>query len=122
MGYLLDQNYAMHDSAKNAVKLTDYSTMITSYLTDHFSEIIPNGNGELHSLGLFLGKNIQFIPNDTGRAIVPDQIHEFMKKNAVFERAFGRGVGENFELLDEALQMLILEHVGHSYRIWCGVG
>lgn len=119
--YLSGQNYAMHDSAKNAVKLTDYSMMrIISYLTDHFSEIIPKGSGELHSLGLFLGKNIQFIPNDTGTRIVPDQIYGFMKKNAVFERAFGRGVGENFELLDEALQMLILEHV--DTQIEFGVG
>ena len=119
--YLSGQNYAMHDSAKNAVKLTDYSRMkIISYLTDHFSEIIPKGSGELHSLGLFLGKNIQFIPNDTGRGIVPEQIYGFMKKNAVFERAFGRGVGENFELLDEVLQMLILEHV--DAHIEFGVG
>jgi hypothetical protein len=119
--YLSGQNYAMHDSAKNAVELTDYSRMkIISYLTDHFLEIIPKGSGELHTLGLFLGKNIQFIPNDTGRAIVPDQIYGFMKKNAVFERAFARGVGENFELLDEALQMLILEHV--DTHIEFGVG
>jgi hypothetical protein len=119
--YLSGQNYAMHDSAKNAVKLTDHSRMkIISYLTNHFLEIAPKGNGELHSLGLFLGKNIQFIPNDTGRRIVPDQIHGFMKKNAVFERAFGRGVGENFESLDEVLQMLILEHV--DTHIEFGVG
>jgi hypothetical protein len=110
--YLSGQNYAMHDSAKNAIRLMDYSRMkIISYMTDHFLDIFPKGSGELHSLGLFLGKNIEFIPNDTGRKIVPDQIYGFMKKNAVFERAFGRGVGENFELLDEVLQMLILEHV-----------
>jgi hypothetical protein len=119
--YLSGQNYAMHDSAKNAVKLTDYSMMkIISYLTDHISEIIPKGSGELHSLGFFLGKNIQFIPNDTGRGIVPDQIYGFMRKNAVFERAFGSGVGENFELLDEALQLLILEHV--DTHVEFGVG
>ncbi len=119
--YLTGQNYAMHDSAKNAVKLTDYARMkIVSYLTDQFLEITPKGNGELYSLGLFLGKNIQFIPNDTGRGIVPDQIYGFMKKNAVFERAFGRGVGENFELLDEPLQMLILEYV--DTHIEFGVG
>jgi hypothetical protein len=119
--YLSGQNYAMHDSAKNAVKLSDYSMMkIVSYLTDHFSEIIPKGSGELHSLGLFLGKNIQSIPNDTGRGIVPDQIYGFMKKNAIFERAFGRGIGENFESLDEPLQMLILEHV--DTHVEFGVG
>ncbi|MDQ3851242.1 MAG: hypothetical protein M3299_00235 [Thermoproteota archaeon] len=120
--FLSGQNYAMHDSAKNAVRLTDYPRMkIISYLTDHFSEIIPKGNGELHSLGLFLGKNIQFIPNDTGRGIVPDQIYGFMKKNAVFERAFGHGVGENFELLDEVLQMLILEHVDTDIEFGVGL-
>jgi hypothetical protein len=119
--YLSGQNYAMHDSAKNAVKLTDYSRMkIISYLTEKFLEIVPKGNGELHSLGIFLGKNIQFIQNDTGRGIVPDQIYGFMKKNAVFERAFGRGIGENFELLDELLQMLILEHV--DTHVEFGVG
>jgi hypothetical protein len=120
--YLSGQNYAMHDSAKNAVKLTDYSMMkIISYLTEHFSEIVPKGTGELHSLGLFLGKNIQFIPNDTGGGIVPDQIHGFMKKNAVFERAFGRGVGENFESLDEPLQILILEHVDTHVEFGIGL-
>ena len=119
--YLSGQNYAMHDSAKNAVKLNDYSMMkIISYLTEHFSEIIPEGSGELHSLGLFLGKNIQFIPNDPGRGIVPNQIYGFMKKNAVFERAFGRGIGESFESLDEPLQMLILEHV--DTHVEFGVG
>jgi hypothetical protein len=120
--YLSGQNYAMHDSAKNAVRLTDYSRMkIISYLTDHFLEIIPKGNAELHSLGLFLGKNIEFIPNDAGRRIVPDQIYGFMKKNAVFERAFGRGVGENLELLEEALQLLILEHVDTDIEFGVGL-
>jgi hypothetical protein len=119
--YFSGQNYAMHDSAKSAVRLSDYSRMkVISYLTDHFLEIIPKGNAELHSLGLFLGKNIQFIPNDTGRRIVPDQIYGFMKKNAIFERVFGRGIGENFELLDEPLQMLILEHI--DTHIEFGVG
>lgn len=31
-----------------------------------------------------------------------------MKKNAVFARAVGQGIGENFELLDDALQQSIL--------------
>ena len=120
--YLSGQNYAMHDSAKNAVRLTDYARMkIISYLTEHFSEIIPKGNAELHSLGLFLGKNIEFIPNDAGRRILPDQICRFMKKNAVFERAFGRGVGENLELLEEGLQMLILEHVDADIEFGVGL-
>jgi hypothetical protein len=120
--YLSGQNYAMHDSAKNAVRLMDYSTMkIISYMTEHFLEIFPKGKSELHSLGIFLGKNIEFVPNDTAKRIVPDQIYEFMRKNAVFERAFGRGVGENFEQLDEVLQMLILEHVDTHTEFGVGV-
>jgi hypothetical protein len=93
---------------------------ITSYLTDHFLDIISQVKGDFHSLGVFVGKNIEFIPNDNGPRLVPDQIYGFMKKNAVFERAFGHGVGQNFEQLDEVLQMLILEHV--DTHIEFGVG
>ena len=119
--YVSGQNYAMHDSAKNAVRLTEYSRMkITSYLTNHFLDIISQVKGDFHSLGVFLGKNIEFIPNDNGPRLLPDQIYGFMRKNAVFERAFGHGVGQNFEQLDEVLQMLILEHV--DTHIEFGVG
>ena len=34
-----------------------------------------------------------------------------MKTNALFERAIGPGVGENFELLEDSLQDSILEFV-----------
>lgn len=120
--YLSGQSYAMHDSAKSAVKLTDYSKMkIASYLSSNFSDL-PKGAGELHSLGLFLGKNIQFVSDSTGRpAVVPDQIYEFMKKNASFERAIGRGVGENFELLDDALQQMILGLVNTEIEFGTGL-
>jgi len=120
--YLSGQNYAMHDSAKYAVRLTEYSKMkMVSYLTEHFVETIQNRKGELHSLGLFLGKNIEFVPNDTEKKLIPDQLYSFMKKNAVFEQAFGCGVGETFELLDEPLQMLILEHVDTNTEFGVGL-
>jgi hypothetical protein len=108
--YLSGQNYAMHDSAKNAIKLTDHSRMkIASYLTKNFSGIVPKGAGELHSLGLFIGKNIQFLSDDAEEPLaIPANIYVFMKRNAVFARAAGQGVGENFELLDDALQQSIL--------------
>ena len=122
--YLSGQNYAMHDSARNAVRLPDYSRMkIVSHLMSHFLEILPRGDGELYSLGLFLGRNIQFISppgSAAAKRIVPEQVYGFMKKKAVFERAIGRGVGENFELLDEPLQESILEFV--DTEIEFGVG
>ena len=43
-----------------------------------------------------------------------------MKTNAIFERAIGRGVGENFELLEDSLQESILEFV--DTEIEFGVG
>jgi hypothetical protein len=119
--YLSGQNYSMHDSAKNGVKLTDYARMkITSYLAQSFSEIVPAGSSELHSLGVFLGKNIEFIPQDETGLPIPGHIYGFMKKNSYFERALGRGVGENFERLDDVLQERILRLV--DTEIEFGVG
>jgi class 3 adenylate cyclase len=121
--YLSGRNYSMHDSAKNAVTLSDYSKMrIISYFTNHFQETLPRGDGELYSLGLFLGRNIQYglFDLDYAKRVVPDKIYRFMKTNAVFERAIGRGVGENFELLEDQIQDLILEFV--DTEIEFGVG
>jgi hypothetical protein len=119
--YLSGQSYAMHDSAKNAIRLTDHANMkIASYLTEHFPEIIPSGSAQLHSLGLFLGKNIRFISNDNKGAVVTEHIYAFMKRKAVFERAIGRGVGEEFEKLDDVLQKSILDYV--DTEIEFGVG
>ena len=92
--YLSGRNYSMHDSAKNAITLSDYSKMrIISYFTSNFQGILPLGDGELYSLGLFLGRNIQYGLSDLdySKKIVPDEIYQFMKTNAVFERAIGRG-------------------------------
>jgi class 3 adenylate cyclase len=120
--YLSGQNYSMHDSAKNAIRLSDYSKMrIISYLSRHFSKIVPRGDGELYSLGLFLGRNIHFGLSDVeSKKIVPGEIFRFMKTNAIFERAIGRGVGENFELLEDLLQDLILKFI--DTEIEFGVG
>jgi class 3 adenylate cyclase len=121
--YLSGRNYSMHDSAKNAITLSDYSKMrIIFYFTSNFQGIIPLGDGEIYSLGLFLGRNIQYGLSDLDYAkkIVPDEIYRFMKTNAVFERAIGRGVGESFELLEDSLQDSILEFV--DTEIEFGVG
>jgi class 3 adenylate cyclase len=121
--YLSGRNYSMHDSAKNAITLSDYTKMkLISYFTSHFQEILPLGEGELYSLGLFLGRNIQYGLSDLdySKKIVPDEMYRFMKTNAIFERAIGRGVGENFELLEDSLQDSILEFV--DTEIEFGVG
>ena len=109
--YLSGQNYAMHDSAKNAIKLTDFARMkIATYLSENFAQLVHGGDGELHSLGLFVGRNLEFAGGEKGLTI-PEQIHSFMKTNAVFERAVGRGVGDVFERLDDSLQASVLELV-----------
>ena len=109
--YLSGQNYAMHDSAKNAIKLTDFARMkIASYLSENFAQLVHGGDGELYSLGLFVGRNLEFVGGEKGRTI-PEQIYSFMKTSAVFERAVGRGVGDVFERLDDSLQANVLELV-----------
>jgi hypothetical protein len=121
--YLSGKNYAMHDSAKNAIRLTDYSRIrIISYVVNNFPDILPKSEGELNPLGLFLGKNIQFVLSDIGQGLtVPTKIYEFMKKNAVFERAIGRGIGENFELLEDLTQQLILRLVDTELELGVGL-
>ena len=78
---------------RTQLDLLIFKIKMVSYLTEHFSETIQNSKGD-YILWSFFGKNIEFIPNDTGKKIIPDQIYGFMKKNAVFEQAFGCGVGE----------------------------
>ncbi len=121
--YLSGRNYSMHDSAKNAITLSDYSKMkIITYITSNFQGILPLGDGDLYSLGIFLGRNIQYGLSDLDsiKKIVPGEIYRFMKTNAVFERAIGRGVGENFEILEDSLQDSILEFI--DTEIEFGVG
>ena len=61
-----------------------------------------------------------YLISDYSKKIVPDDMYRFMKTNAIFERAIGSGVGENFELLEDSLQDLILEFV--DTEIEFGVG
>jgi hypothetical protein len=128
--YLSGQNYAMHDSAKNAIRLTDYSRMkIITYLTKNFTDIVPKGAGELHSLGLFIGRNIQFASENIAERRekeapprpVPSKVYAFMRNSAVLARALGQGIGENFELLDDALQQSILLLVDSELEFGVGL-
>jgi len=121
--FLSGKNYAMHDSVKNAVRLTDHARMqVVAYLADNFSNLVQKGEGDLHSLGLFIGKNIQFIANETHMSLlIPEQIYRSMKKNAVFERAIGRGIGENFELLEDSVQESILGLVDTELEFGVGL-
>jgi hypothetical protein len=110
--YLSGQFYSMHDVCKDAVKLTDeVKAKILSYLSDRFLDIITNETNHNHQFGVFLGKNIQFIPRDQSYPFLPDNIYKYMKKSVEFERAFGQGVGEVFDSLDDDLQYIILERV-----------
>ncbi len=102
----------MHDVCREAVKWTDeVKAKILNYLCNHFSNIITDDVNLIHSFGIFLGKNIQFIPRDKYSPFLPEIIYKYMKKNVEFERAFGQGIGEVFDLLEDDLQNIILQRI-----------
>jgi hypothetical protein len=73
--------------------------------------MIPTEDNQTYLFGLFLGKNIQFVPHDISHPFLPKQIYEYMKSKRYFEIGLGQGVGENFPSLDEDLQNDILKRV-----------
>ena len=122
--YLSGQFYAMHDVCRDAIKLNDYTRLkITNYLTEHFSEIIKqNDDSALYTLGLFLGRNIQFMNRDAAQPFVPNEIYNFMKGNRYFETGFGRGIAESFFSLESELQKVILKRVEVDLEFARGLG
>jgi hypothetical protein len=130
----------MHDVCRDAIKLTDYiKAKIIKYICNNFSTIIISAEKEdqeqqdhqrsqrqpseqlLHSLGVFLGKNVQFIPRDARHPFLPDTIYCYMKKKAQFENALGYGVGETFEVLTEELQQQIMDRIDTEIEFASGM-
>ena len=84
--YTSGQYYAMHDSCREAIRLTDaIRSKTVAYLCNSLADLLSGNNTEntkmksavegsenkqrlisdqlLHSLGLFLGRNVQFMPS-----------------------------------------------------------
>jgi hypothetical protein len=120
--YLSGQYYSMHDVCREAVKLTDYIKLrILNYISENFVHVITEEPSQIHSTGLFLGRNIQFMPRDRLHPFLPDSIYRSMKSSIIFERALGQGVGEKFESLDEDLQAIILDKVETEIEFGTGL-
>jgi class 3 adenylate cyclase len=107
--YISAQHYAMHDVCREAVRLSDYVRMkMLSYISENFDAIKEDSDQALNLLGLFIGRNIQFVPLRSSSEFLPDRIYANMKKNGALERSIGFGVGEVFESLDDDLRNILL--------------
>lgn len=107
--YLSGRYYSMHDAVKEAIRFEDVtrkeivSYMVENFLTDEFKRKIGNEESLIHQLGIFFGKNIQFIPRKTtaSQSFLPENMHEYMTKNLHFAVGLGLGCGESILSLDE---------------------
>ena len=100
--YLSGQYYSMHDVSKDSVKFNDYVNFkITNYLVENLKEILPNDDNAAYSFGVFLGRNIQFVPRVSGDPFVPAKMYDYVKNNRYFQTGFGQGIAESFLSLEE---------------------
>ena len=110
--YLSGVHYSMHDVCKDAITIPeDIRLKILRYLVDSFEIIVPSEESVIFSFGIFLGRNIQYVPKDASQPFLPDKIYSYMKKKRNFETGFGLGIAEAFLGLDENLQKEILKRV-----------
>lgn len=109
--YISGHHYAMHDVCREAVNLSDYVKMkMLSYISDNFDAIIKEDSDQaVNLLGLFIGRNIQFISlQNSSNGFLPNNIYARMKVNAALEKAIGLGVGEVFQSHDDELRNILL--------------
>ncbi|MDE1878022.1 MAG: adenylate/guanylate cyclase domain-containing protein [Thaumarchaeota archaeon] len=108
--YISGQQYAMHDVCREAVKLSNYVKMkMLSYISENNTVIEWGLNQAVNLLGLFIGRNIQFVSlRDSSNGFLSNNIYNRMKENAVLEKSIGIGVGEIFQMLDDELRNTVL--------------
>jgi hypothetical protein len=111
--YLSDQQYSMHDAPREAIKLPDYvKVKATNYLINNFFEVIPTQEEHsLYSIGVFLGRHLNLVGDNSSDAILTDSIYNFMKSNRHFEEGLGQGAGETFSFFEDNLQQKILSRI-----------
>jgi hypothetical protein len=115
--YLSGRYYSMHDAVREAIRFEDVtrkeivSYLAENFLTDEFKRKIGNEESLIHQLGIFFGKNIQFLPykRTTSQSFLPEHMHEYMTKNLHFAVGLGLGCGESILSVDEELRQAILK-------------
>ena len=80
-------------------------------LTNNFLQLVPKSDAQVYSFGLFLGRNMQFVPRDLSNPFLPKHIYEYMKSQRYFEIGLGHGVGDSFSSLEIDVQDQILKRV-----------
>ena len=123
--YLSGQYYSMHDAPGEAIEFSrDVKLKITIYLVENFLKVIPKEENQIHSFGIFFGRNIDLIVCSTAYDCLPDHIYSYMKSNRYFETGLGQGAGEIFSSLDYPIQNQILRRVeiDGEFAKWLGYG
>jgi hypothetical protein len=122
--YLSGIYYSMHDVPKESISFPDYVKLkIMRYLEASFAKITSNAkDSQINSIGLFFGRNIEFIQIDMEKhQSLPVQIVDYMKSKRYFETALGQGIGEIFLSLDSELQQAIMKTVETSVEFARGM-
>jgi hypothetical protein len=123
--YLSGPYYSMHDAPGEAIEFSrEVELKITIYLVENFSKVIPKEDNQIHSFGMFFGRNIDLIVCSTVYDFLPDHIYSYMKSKRYFEAGLGQGTGEVFSSLDYPVQDQILRRVEKDgeYAKWLGYG
>ena len=117
--YLSGIYYSMHDVPKESISFPDY-VKLKGYLVANFAKITSTAkDSQINSIGLFFGRNIEFVQMDTES--LPVQIVDYMKSKRYFETALGQGIGEIFLSLDSELQRTIMKTVETSVEFARGM-
>ena len=66
--------------------------------------MIAKEDNQIHSFGMFFGRNIDLIIHNTDHEFLPDHIYDYMKGKRFFEAGMGQGAGEIFPSLDYSIQ------------------
>jgi hypothetical protein len=110
--YLSNQQYSMHDAPREAIKLPDYVKIkATDYLINNFFDVIPQEQHQLYSIGIFLGRHLNLVGDNSSDAILTDSIYNFMKSNRYFEEGLGQGAGESFSIFEDDIQQKVLSRI-----------
>ena len=123
--YLSGPFYSMHDAPGEAIEFSrDMKLQITIYLVESFSKVIPKEDNQIHSFGMFFGRNIDLIICSIAYDFLPDHIYSYMKSKRYFEAGLGQGAGEVFSSLDYPVQDQILRRVEKDgeFAKWLGYG